>query len=145
MINMRRLVFAFTVTVIPAAVVNIGLGYIIARRPWFSDSRPFKGVVLSRDLSFQVDFGEPVCMRIDQTAHYRADTDEGGEEFAKLILRRGHTVHITDAETGENRICTVTLFHQLKCLAIIRDDYVAMRPQSSITGSLKICRRYSRK
>ncbi|KAG2749192.1 hypothetical protein P692DRAFT_20832869 [Suillus brevipes Sb2] len=127
---MRRHVFAFKV--ILATVVGIGLANLIARRPWFSD-RSFKGVALSSDLSLQVDFGEPVWMRVDQTAHYRADTDEGGEEFEKLIPRGGHTVRINNTETGESHVYTVTLFHQLKCLGIIRDNYAAKRAPSSIT------------
>lgn len=125
---MRRLVFAFKVTL--TTVVGIGLVNLIAQWPWFSDSRSFKGVALSHDLSLQVDFGEPVWMRVDQTAHYRADTDEGGEEFAKLVPRGGHTVQIKDAETGESHLYTVTLFHQLKCLEIVRNNYAAMRSPS---------------
>lgn len=131
MVVMRRLFFALKV--ILATVVGIGLANLIARRPRLSDSSLFKGIALSHDLSLQIDFGEPVWMRIDQTAHYRADTDEGGEEFAKLVPRGGHTVPIKDEETGESRIYTVTLFHQLKCLGIIRDNYAEMRPPSSVT------------
>lgn len=130
---MRRPVLSFAFKVILVAVVGIGLANLIARRPWLSDSRFFKGLALSHDLSLQVEFGEPVWMRVDQTAHYRADTDEGGEEFEKLIPRGGHTVHIKDAETGESHIYTVTLFHQLKCLGIIRDNYAAKRPPSLVT------------
>ncbi|KAG2154511.1 uncharacterized protein EDB93DRAFT_166394 [Suillus bovinus] len=130
MMSSRRLVFAFKV--ILATVVGVGLGNLIIRGPWSSDNRSFKGIALSHDLSLQIDFGDPVWMRIDQTAHYSAHTDEGGEEYAKLIPRGGHTVQIKDAETGENRVYTVTLFHQLKCLGIIRDDYAEKRPPSSI-------------
>ncbi|KAG1784955.1 uncharacterized protein HD556DRAFT_1460968 [Suillus plorans] len=101
---MRRLFFALKA--ILATVVGIGLANLIARRPRLSDSSFFKGIALSHDLALQIDFGEPVWMRIDQTAHYRADTDEGGEEFAKLVPRGGHTVPIKDAETGESRIST---------------------------------------
>ncbi|KAG1736753.1 hypothetical protein EDB19DRAFT_1018812 [Suillus lakei] len=127
-----RLVIAFATTVL-VAVGSIGLGKLAltARRPRSSNSRYFKGIALSHAL--QVNFGEPVWMRVDQTAHYRADTDEGGKEFAKLIPRGGHTVNITDPETSESHIYTVTLLHQLKCLGIIRDDYAAMRPPSLMT------------
>ncbi|KAG1748966.1 uncharacterized protein EDB91DRAFT_1111695 [Suillus paluster] len=72
-------------------------------------------------------------MRVDQTAHYSVVTDEGGEEYAKLIPRGGHAVNITDPETGQSHTYTVTLFHQLKCLGIIRDNYAAARPPSMIT------------
>ncbi|KAK0441348.1 hypothetical protein EV421DRAFT_2019968 [Armillaria borealis] len=47
--------------------------------------------------------------------------DENDEEFAKLLPSGGHTVHISPSNSvDESETYIVTLFHQLKCLDIIR-------------------------
>ena len=64
---------------------------------------------------------EAVAMRITDTSHFQLDTEEGISEFAGLLPSGGHLVHTT-SETGDIEVQTVTLFHQLKCLDIIRQE-----------------------
>ncbi|RDB30380.1 hypothetical protein Hypma_007153 [Hypsizygus marmoreus] len=61
-------------------------------------------------------------MFIGEGSHYDLDSDQGGLEYAKLLPSGGHTVHIS--ESGEYiNTYTVTLFHQLKCLGILREEH----------------------
>ena len=67
-------------------------------------------------------------MHVDNSAHYKLDTAEGAEEFFKLMPRGGHLVHIAD----ENEIpstYTVSMFHQLRCLDVLRQEYIIEPPQ----------------
>ncbi|KIJ64926.1 hypothetical protein HYDPIDRAFT_111610 [Hydnomerulius pinastri MD-312] len=89
-------------------------------------------VHLSKDLSLSVPFGDPVALRFDKTAHYSLESDDGRAEFNALIPPGGHTVTLPDP-SGEQVTYTVTLFHQLKCLGIIRDNYEARQPPSLLT------------
>ncbi|EPS97743.1 hypothetical protein FOMPIDRAFT_38131 [Fomitopsis schrenkii] len=59
----------------------------------------------------------------ETSVHYQFDTEEGAAEYAKLTPPGGHTVFLHDDHSGldsEPEVYTVALFHQLKCLDIIR-------------------------
>ncbi|KAH7909382.1 hypothetical protein BJ138DRAFT_1115028 [Hygrophoropsis aurantiaca] len=114
---------------------------------------------LADELSLNVHFGEPVSMRIDQSAHYKPDNSDSSasEEFARLIppAPGGHTVRIPrpgsepHKKEGETQTYTVTLFHQLKCLGIIRDNYASSVQlpagvQEPLTGLTRHCMNYLR-
>ncbi|KAK7036793.1 hypothetical protein VNI00_011459 [Paramarasmius palmivorus] len=74
-------------------------------------------------LSFTPKFDVPVAMHYEATTvRYGMEGPEADEEFAKLLPSTGHTVHIA-SPSGEARKHTVTLFHQMKCLDIIRREY----------------------
>ncbi|KAL0578643.1 hypothetical protein V5O48_003343 [Marasmius crinis-equi] len=80
----------------------------------------------SSPLSFSPKFSAPVAMHYEATTvRYALDGPESDEEFAKLIPPTGHTIHIPSSSTHSNEPVThtVTLFHQLKCLDIIRREY----------------------
>lgn len=71
---------------------------------------------------------ELVGMRMDYTSHYQYDTAEGAAEFAALLPHTGHLVYLDDHSPPEPRhpkAYTVTLFHQMKCLDIIREQYAS--------------------
>lgn len=56
--------------------------------------------------------------------HYGIEGQENDEEYAKLLPSGGHTVHISPSNSvDKSETYTVTLFHQLKCLDIIRREY----------------------
>ncbi|KAI9461089.1 hypothetical protein HD554DRAFT_1525678 [Boletus coccyginus] len=99
------------------------------------------GIRLSKDLSLSVSFGDPVAIRVDKTAHYSLESDEGKAEFDALIPHGGHTVVLPDPRNGKPVTYTVTLLHQLKCLGIIRDNYNSREPPSQLT---KHCMNYLR-
>ncbi|KAH9478939.1 hypothetical protein JR316_0009402 [Psilocybe cubensis] len=68
-------------------------------------------------------------MLIGSTTHYRINSSDSEEEYRSLLPSGGHLVHI-----GKEKY-TVTLFHQLKCLDVIRQEYLndASQPISSLT------------
>lgn len=86
------------------------------------------------DLSFSVSFGDPVAMHIDDSTHYDLDSELGSQEYANLIPPSGHVVHIGDINKPDTY--TVSLFHQLKCLDIVRQQYIAPSylPISALTS-----------
>jgi len=75
---------------------------------------------------------EPVALTVFNTVRYSLDTESGGEEFSQLLPTGGHVVYIADRRVGKDhddedfasgvKAYTVTLFHQLKCLDIIRQQ-----------------------
>ncbi|EPQ55545.1 hypothetical protein GLOTRDRAFT_41489, partial [Gloeophyllum trabeum ATCC 11539] len=66
-----------------------------------------------------------VVMRISNTVHYSLNVSEGAQEFSRLLPPSGHLIHLDDANAhGTTKNYTVTLFHQLRCLDIIRREYV---------------------
>ncbi|CCM06168.1 uncharacterized protein FIBRA_08409 [Fibroporia radiculosa] len=97
-------------------------------------------------LKFAPSFTEPVGMHIGHTEHYQHNTSEGIAEWAKLIPAGGHVVYIDDDDDGGDgsrpRAYTVTLFHQLKCLDVIRAQYAA--PQVPAPPLLRHCMNYLR-
>lgn len=72
---------------------------------------------------------EPVALRLSTTAHYQLDgRNHSVAEFARLLPKGGHTIHV-DNDKAQTEVYTVTLFHQLKCLEIIQQEYVSSRPR----------------
>ena len=69
--------------------------------------------------SLRIDFSEPVAMNIAGSPRYDINGPNAAEEWRHLLPEGGHTVRI-DGETY-----TVTLFHQLKCLDLIREEHDA--------------------
>lgn len=64
-------------------------------------------------------------MHVDNSAHYVVDSDEGAEEFANLLPSGGHVVHVGE----EPSTYTVSMFHQLRCLDILRKEYIIEPPR----------------
>lgn len=94
-------------------------------------------------------FQTPVAMRIDYSSHYEMDTEEGRAEWAHLIPPGGHMVYLDDElergsinndslrepEQVTGRPYTVTLFHQFRCLDIIREAYVSLKELKPYTSN----------
>ncbi|KAH9929376.1 uncharacterized protein B0H18DRAFT_953560 [Fomitopsis serialis] len=86
---------------------------------------------LSEDgLQFEILLSAPVAMSIGDTVRYQLNDPFAEEEYARLMPSGGHLVYVHDAgrprgdavEEPGPRAYTVTLFHQLKCLDIIRRE-----------------------
>ncbi|EED80180.1 predicted protein, partial [Postia placenta Mad-698-R] len=92
-------------------------------------------------LSFAVPLTGAVAMGVTDSVHYQLSTEVGADEFAKLLPPGGHVVYIGSIivdEDGQHEVVsrpyTVTLFHQLKCLDVIRHELVNVSgPVSSLT------------
>ncbi|KAH9484724.1 hypothetical protein JR316_0001624 [Psilocybe cubensis] len=81
------------------------------------------------------DRGTPVAMLLQgRTSHYRIDEPDANEEYSRLLPSGGHLVHYPDSD-GNMKEYTVTIFHQLKCLNIVREAYLndASQPISRFT------------
>ncbi|KAK0473961.1 hypothetical protein IW261DRAFT_664540 [Armillaria novae-zelandiae] len=76
-------------------------------------------------LSFSPVYASLVAMHYEgTTVRYGMEGPESDEEYAKLLPSGGHTVHISPSNSVDDaETYTVTLFHQLKCLDIIRREY----------------------
>lgn len=69
-------------------------------------------------------------MRFSYSSHYQIGTAEGADEFAKLVPAKGHMVYIDDDSSPPvARPYTVTLFHQMKCLDLLREQYISESPR----------------
>ncbi|KAI0028699.1 hypothetical protein K488DRAFT_57969 [Vararia minispora EC-137] len=75
-------------------------------------------------------------MMIENTAHYDITSDLGAAEYAKLVPDGGHTVKMKDGKEY-----TVALFHQLRCLEILRNAYV---DGAGVTPLTEHCMNYLR-
>ncbi|KAJ8091782.1 hypothetical protein PM082_021017 [Marasmius tenuissimus] len=87
----------------------------------------------SSPLTFAPDLSNPVAMHYEATTvRYALEGPESDEEFAKLLPSTGHTVHMPSSSSrqGEPVTHTVTLFHQLKCIDIIRREYSDAYPST---------------
>ncbi|KAJ7459649.1 hypothetical protein B0H11DRAFT_2199166 [Mycena galericulata] len=95
-------------------------------------------------LSFRVALGDEVALRIILSSqHYGLDDESSDEEWAKVLPVNGHLVHITKNVSDLPNPYTVTLFHQLKCLAINRAQY--QLPQTApIIPRTRHCMNYLR-
>lgn len=93
--------------------------------------------------SFFVEFDEPVAMRIVDSAYYDIDTEQGAQEWAQLLPANGHTVHIAD-EDGVPHVHTVSLFHSLKCLDIVRRQFITTPVQTPPPILIRHCLQYLR-
>ncbi|TCD67788.1 hypothetical protein EIP91_011916 [Steccherinum ochraceum] len=67
----------------------------------------------------------PIKFYIQNTVRYEAIGPEGAEDFAALLPASGHLVHLSgeDTNNGGTGTYTVAMFHQLRCLEILRNDY----------------------
>ncbi|KZT68639.1 hypothetical protein DAEQUDRAFT_727763 [Daedalea quercina L-15889] len=104
-------------------------------------------------LHFSVPKSSPVAMTIGDTVRYQLEDGFAAEEYARLMPSGGHIVYVADgpdSSRGEGekggqgpRAYTVALFHQLKCLDIIRRDLT----NSSLTAPTQLashCMNYLR-
>ena len=64
-----------------------------------------------------------VGMTIDTSIRYRPDTPEGSQAWSNMLPTGGHTIRLP--ARVDNETFTLAMFHQLRCLDIIRNDYVA--------------------
>ena len=83
---------------------------------------------------------DPVILHFDDSMRYDLNTETGAKEWAALVPEGnayeggegddGHLVWLRPdgEEEGEPEAYTVSLFHQLKCLDIIRQEYVSPVP-----------------
>lgn len=83
-------------------------------------------LIVTVGLSWSVPFGDLVAMTITNSARFELDGEDSALEWAALIPRGGHTVHVMQPGDNQPTTYTVTLFHQLKCLDFIRQDFVYM-------------------
>ncbi|ESK95476.1 hypothetical protein Moror_12746 [Moniliophthora roreri MCA 2997] len=107
------------------SLVTVVMLLLVARRAAtvFTVPRNHIDPAHSSPLSFSPKFSDPVAMHYEATTvRYGLEGPESDEEFEKLLPAGGHTVHIT-SPSGRVDKHTVTLFHQLKCLDIIRREY----------------------
>jgi len=84
---------------------------------------------------------KPVSIWIDNTIRYQLSDPSSSSEFSKLVPSSGPTIKLppfspsTDSPSSsegdpDSQIHTVSLFHQLTCLGIIRSDYASNRSTS---------------
>ncbi|KAJ6478587.1 hypothetical protein C8R47DRAFT_1219528 [Mycena vitilis] len=97
---------------------------------------------LDERLSFRVSFGDEVALRVITAKRYGLD-EHGDKEWSKILPSGGHLVHITEDVSGVPEAHTVTLFHQLKCLDIIRTQYKSP-PSEPISPHTRHCMNYLR-
>ncbi|KAF4564754.1 hypothetical protein EYR36_002693 [Pleurotus pulmonarius] len=97
----------------------------------------------THELSFSVPFGEEsVAMRVATGSRYGLEPD-ANEEWDRILPKHGHLVHIASTPTSTPEPYTVTLFHQLKCLQIVREQYLSP-PSSPIAPRTRHCMNYLR-
>lgn len=96
-------------------------------------------------LSFSVSYGEPVAIRIADTVRFQLYTEEGIQDFAHSLPSGGHLVWIRPEEdaTADPEPYTVTLFHQLRCLDVVRQAYTKV-PEEPAPRLLHHCMNYLR-
>ncbi|KAF5378252.1 hypothetical protein D9757_009145 [Collybiopsis confluens] len=83
-------------------------------------------------------------MRVIDAVRYNIRDNEAADEWANLLPPRGHIVYVDDTFTTNPKAFTVTLFHQLKCLDIIRQEYVVVPPPQEPTHLARHCMNYLR-
>ncbi|KAF5337462.1 hypothetical protein D9758_018008 [Tetrapyrgos nigripes] len=116
-----------TFLALASAVVILLLG---VTAPVVYDALTNPTTQVKHSLSFHPKFPFPIAMHYEATTvHYTMQGAEADEEFAKLLPPHGHTVHLI-SESGAIETFTVTLFHQLKCLDIIRREYNELYPSN---------------
>ncbi|KLO05141.1 hypothetical protein SCHPADRAFT_802036, partial [Schizopora paradoxa] len=55
---------------------------------------------------------------------YQIDTEMGAKEWESLVPADGGIVYWRNNETGELETCTTSLFHQLRCLNVVRLELI---------------------
>ncbi|KAJ7578715.1 hypothetical protein C8J56DRAFT_968898 [Mycena floridula] len=109
---------AIQLWIVVGSVLFLGLGYS-SFALFQKESR------IAGSLTFEVPQRDPVGMFISYSSHYQVDTEEGAQEFAHLLPESGYLVHLQDEEDPtRSKPYTVALFHQLKCLDLIRQQYI---------------------
>lgn len=83
---------------------------------------------------------------LSETVRFQLDTEEGMAEFAHLLPSGGHLVYIHSSTntTVDPEPYTVTLFHQLRCLDVLRQGYTGLPEKLSSSGLLHHCMNYLR-
>lgn len=77
-------------------------------------------------------FGDPVVHWVGDTVHYQLErTKESDEEWDRLLPSGGHLVHVQSDDSVSPETFTVTLFHQLKCLDVLRKEYICRTERQS--------------
>ncbi|KAI0258512.1 hypothetical protein BC834DRAFT_911147 [Gloeopeniophorella convolvens] len=132
------------VTMLATIVLAIAAGLTVSRILFTGKARDLGDLHVIKPLSFVVPPSEPVLMRITESARYDIDTALGAEEFERLTPDSGHVVHISDSSEADPKPYTVTLFHQLKCLGIIRDAYMGLGKQEQPGTLARHCMNYLR-
>ncbi|EIM85253.1 uncharacterized protein STEHIDRAFT_169253 [Stereum hirsutum FP-91666 SS1] len=91
----------------------------------------------------------PVALFVEDTLHYQLDTEEGIQQWAQLVPSDGGKIFTTSGEQPQ----TISMFHQLRCLDIIRAAIVIShtrietgeRPRGNVTyGLVRHCMNYLR-
>ena len=90
-------------------------------------------------------YGDPVAIRITDTVRFQLRTEEGMADFANSLPAGGHLVYgrPQDNMTADPEPYTVTLFHQLRCLDVIRQGYTKV-PDEVSPRLLHHCMNYLR-
>lgn len=95
--------------------------------------------------AFIVPHGDPVAIMIADTVRFDLRSEEGMADFANSLPSGGHLVYIRPEgnATAEPEPYTVTLFHQLRCLDVIRQGYTKV-PEEPSPRLLHHCINYLR-
>lgn len=75
-----------------------------------------------------------VKIYIENSVHYQLRTSLGAAEFAELIPPSGYLAHVKAKDSEMEYSHTIAMFHQLRCLDIIREDYAS---ESGIPAPLR--------
>ncbi|KAJ3557198.1 hypothetical protein NM688_g1600 [Phlebia brevispora] len=127
--------------VVLAVALSLGLYYVTIYiitsrlRPW----------VMEDPLSFFPTYGDPVAMRIANTARFQLYTEEGMADLVHSLPSGGHLVYVRpEGNSGADpEAYTVTLFHQLRCLDVVRQGYTKV-PEDPSPKLLHHCMNYLR-
>jgi len=65
-----------------------------------------------------------VRMLLENTRRYQLDTEEGGKEWESLVPEDGGIIYQRNPDTGELEAYTISMFHELRCLNVIRLELV---------------------
>ncbi|KAJ7486858.1 hypothetical protein FB451DRAFT_774401 [Mycena latifolia] len=79
----------------------------------------------TKNPTYSIPAGPPVAMHFSSTSHYQFNSPDAEAEYESLVPTGGHVVHVL------GRPYTVALFHQMKCLDIIRRQYLENTPDIS--------------
>ncbi|KAJ7586815.1 hypothetical protein C8J56DRAFT_827768 [Mycena floridula] len=123
---MRPLFFALII--LSLAVV---LGFFIIPRDSYADvnTADFASNAFTvQNWSKAMENIELVAMTAFGTSRYAFD-EAGTTAWAHLLPSDQHTIHMKDHQ-NRSQVFTVTLFHQLGCLKIFRQEYMSNAPPS---------------
>ncbi len=133
------LITSWTIT----SVVSLGLEVLYPHGKYSLQSIILMSQCVPADnLSWSVPVRDPVALYLHDSIHYAVDTEDGAMEFAQLLPAGSHLVHLRDG--SEIATYTVSMFHQLRCLDIIRDAYVSTSAPPSLSVPTQHCLNYLR-